>query len=136
MLSELSHANLLGSVSRVQEIDLGDKKLLRKYHFGGYRNERWLALQFKTLLVLMLIALTTVLPPAYVPHMEDAEGWWQRVQRLPERLRELGVDIAVEPTSAPLEGEVYQRVAQKLRVSHVLFSSEQIDESMHSDSEA
>jgi len=95
MFSSLAHPNVLGAISHVSE-ERVDSGLLRTYHFGGHRNERWVQLTLHQILLTMAMALLSVLPPIYGPAMDDRWDWYFRARATIPKLKELGIGIRAD----------------------------------------
>jgi len=133
-LSRLSHANLLGSLTHVQEVNLGDRNLLRTYHFGGFRNDKWIGRELQFALIHMIFALVGPLGQTYWLHLPDPHGWYEDVMALMPRLQKCGADIEAiwpeMPTRHERDAE-YERarkqVLAKLSVKFNYFNMDEIN---------
>jgi len=121
-LSHAAHSNLLASLSHVQEIDLGEKGMLRVVHFGSSRTaetEYFIQQCFLTLFFLLHIALQEPLAELYSQHCESdvLETWYRNVDNLRPRL----VDITSEMVAKPVDEipqvnrELQELVNKKMR---------------------
>ena len=130
-MSTLSHANVLGSVTHVQERDVGNQTLLRTYHFGGYANEKWIGMQLQALLIQMLFALAGPLTQIYKQYVPNIQEWHDKVVALVPRLQKCGIDIGIdwEDMSEEGEDELHPRVKKAiLKIEQKLFDMNLINE--------
>jgi hypothetical protein len=131
-MSMFGHANVLGSVTHVQEKDAGKGALLREYHFGGFANYKWIGMELQMLLVHMLFALVGPLTQIYTQYLPDPDDWRAKVILLVPRLQKCGIDVGMdydESREVGGEGQGSSRVDKiLLRVRQTLFDMDTINE--------
>jgi hypothetical protein len=135
-LSTLSHANLLGSLTHVEEVDLGDRNVIRRYHFGGFGNLKWISLHLQWALIHMLFALSDPLAQVYWPYLPNPHDWYEDVMALIPRLQNCGANIQAiwpEKPTRPERDREYERarrqVTAKLTVGLNYFDMDTINKS-------
>ncbi len=94
VLSHGGHANLLASLSHVEEIDDGEQGMIRQAHFGSARNretEYFVQQYFLILFFLIHFALKEPLAELYYRHSEPNvfEVWYRKVYNLVPKLEDL-----------------------------------------------
>lgn len=112
--SQLGHPNFVASVHTVEEVEQGEGQILRTYHFGGYRNEGFMTIQIRNILMLQIASLTMAICNVYRSLHPDYDTWWIEVKKIPSLLRgELGLDI--EDESRELD-HIGRKLAIKLKI--------------------
>ncbi|MFC2024577.1 hypothetical protein ACFLTJ_03290 [Chloroflexota bacterium] len=122
MLSQMTHPNLLAAVMKVTEHELTHDVLVRTYNFGGMNKPSWIRSIFISLLILMLMTLMFVLPPAYFPKMKNPNEWWDKVITIKDHLVRLGADIQIsEVKKTGKDRAVQEQVFNRLKVDYINF---------------
>lgn len=98
-LSHEAHSNLLASLSHVQEMKVGEKKMLRVFHFGSTRTkeaEFFIQHGFLTLFLLFYITLVEPLAEYYHQHSNSDvyEVWSNKINDFLPKLHEIATEIA------------------------------------------
>ena len=124
-LSVLSHPNFISSMHVVEEIQVGEDRLLRTYHFGGYRNAGFMKLQLMSLMTLMMMAMFSALPVPFAVNDPEFLTWWEKAQKWPQRLQD-DLSLDFEATAAPSGQEIVRKIELRLKVD--LFNREAVRE--------
>lgn len=121
-LSHDAHSNLLASLSHVQEIDAGEKGMLRIAHFGSARTpetEYFVQQDFLMLFFLIHIALKEPLAELYYRHSKSDvfEVWYGKVDNLLPKLESLTAEITAKPVfgTSEVDHTIQQLVYKKMR---------------------
>jgi len=101
-MSHVGHSNLLASLSHMQEIDVGEKGILRVAHFGSSRTpetEYFVQQFFLELFFLLYNALEEPLAEFYYRHSKSDvfEIWYGKVNSLLPKLENLTSEITAKP---------------------------------------
>lgn len=116
-LSSLGHANLLGSLTHVEEVDLGDRNVIRVYHFGGFGNPKWISLHLQWALIHMFFALAEPLAQVYWSYLPNRHDWYEDVMALIPRLQKCGANIQAiwpEKPTRPERDREYERAHRQV----------------------
>lgn len=123
LMSHQGHSNLLASLSHTVETDVGEKGMLREFHFGGARNpetEFLIQVGFLMLFSLLSIALNEPLAELYYEGSEpDAFiRWSEKLGSLKPKLVELFSEITERPESGKSKDgdRLFERTKNKLRL--------------------
>lgn len=119
MLSQISHTNLLASVTRVEETDLNNGSTYFKFHLGGYTNTQIISQYFLLLLILMFLALGGPLARIYASLVKDYRKWWDSVMSLIPDLEGLGAEIEVADEKV-VDSKIYNLVSKKIRIKSII----------------
>jgi len=119
LLSHESHSNLLASLSHVQETDVGEQGMLRRFYFGSARTtetEYFIQQSFLTLFFLLHLALLEPLAELYDRYSESDvfKIWYGKVANLLPKLEDLTSEVTVKRTTdTPQAKDIPQKLIMK-----------------------
>jgi len=123
LLSHEGHSNLLASLSHTQEMNVGERGMLRQFHFGSARTpetERFIQWGFLPLFFLLYVALNEPLAEFYYRRSESEvfSEWCAKVNDLKPKLLDLFSEIADKPASgtSKVDHPLLELIEKKLRL--------------------
>lgn len=121
-LSHEGHANLLGSLSNIQEEVVGEG-IRHTFHFGSARNPETIYFVhqgFITLFFLLYLSLIEPMAEFYSEHSETnvLSLWAEKVNALFPKLETLAAELDTKEgkKKAPVDRHIYELVMKKMRV--------------------
>ena len=119
LVSQVSHSNLLASVTRVEETNLNNGSTYLEFHFGGYTNTRIISQYFVLLLILLFLALMGPLARIYASLVADYKKWWDSVIAFIPELEGLGAEITVCDEKV-VDSKISKLIAKRIKIEHIL----------------
>lgn len=125
-LSHEAHSNLLGSLSHIQEREVGKNSMLRTAHFGTARTpetEFFIQGSFVTLFFLMFVALAEPLAEFFYSHVDDEtyNTWVKKLGKLTTRLVSIAQEMVkrIDDSDNSVDPALQELVFKKMRFENL-----------------